>query len=65
MKTGSTTYLVRRGFSECDVWRKALGNDERLLAFAAHGECLDAPEWIPSGCASNLPAGEVVSRKWL
>lgn len=41
--------LVRRGFTEQDTWRNALGVFEPLLAFADKLPTLDAPEYLPSG----------------
>jgi hypothetical protein len=56
-------YLVRAGFSQEDTWREALGESAELLVHAACGECLDAPDWIPAGCASNVPSGSIIARE--
>jgi hypothetical protein len=40
---------VRRGFSEQDTWREALGLYEPLLAYADKLPTLDAPEHLPDG----------------
>lgn len=40
---------VRRGFTEQDTWRDALGLFEPLLAFADKLPTLDAPELLHSG----------------
>lgn len=51
--TGSKNYLVRQGFTECDEYRRVMGNTAQLLAYANTGYCLDAPNIIPSGAAGN------------
>ena len=40
---------VRRGFSEQDTWREALGLFEPLLAYADKLPTLDAPEHLHDG----------------
>lgn len=65
--TGSTHYIVRHGFSECDVWRKAMGQTAPLLAVADSGYCLDAPDNMPAGamraCGSTQHiAGQTTTR---
>jgi hypothetical protein len=47
--TGQYSYLVRADFTECAVWREAMGNEARLLMFADRGYCIDAPEFVPGG----------------
>lgn len=65
MPTGTTRYLVRRGFSECEVWREALGNAAQLLWVASKGECIDAPDRIPTGGASGTrEVAESYSREY-
>ena len=48
-RTDCVYTCVRRGFTEQDVWRKALGIYEPLLAFADKLPTLDAPNYFPSG----------------
>lgn len=48
-RTDAVYTLVRRGFTEQDTWRDALGLFEPLLAFADKLPTLDAPEYLPSG----------------
>jgi hypothetical protein len=45
---------VRRGFSEQDVWRDALGVYEPLLAYADKLPTLDAPDLLPAGHSAKL-----------
>jgi hypothetical protein len=49
--------LVRAEYSECRVWRQALGNDACLHPFVTDGN-LDAPERIPSGAHGGLESVE-------
>lgn len=59
--------VVKSDWSECAVWRKALGNSEPLLAMAVAGECMDAPEYLPGGSmrASKIGAfGSVALRHY-
>ena len=48
-RTDCVYTCVRRGFTEQDVWRDALGVFEPLLAFADKLPTLDAPDCLPSG----------------
>jgi hypothetical protein len=48
-RTDCVYTCVRRGFTEQDVWREALGLYEPLLAFADKLPTLDAPDYFPSG----------------
>ena len=48
-RTDCVYTCVRRGFSEQDVWREALGVFEPLLAYADKLPTLDAPDYLPSG----------------
>jgi hypothetical protein len=48
-RTDCVYTCVRRGFTEQDVWREALGIYEPLLAFADKLPTLDAPDYFPSG----------------
>jgi hypothetical protein len=47
---------VRRGFTEEDVWRDALGNAEPLRVFVTDG-ALDAPEHLPAGSMRSMKHG--------
>ena len=44
----SKRVIVRKGYSEQDVWRGALGDHEPLLSFVTYGP-LDAPGMMPVG----------------
>ena len=48
-QTKSTHVLMRPGFSEQDIWRKALGDNAPLLVFADRLPTLDAPEHLAAG----------------
>lgn len=48
--------VVRSGFSQCDVWREAVGQETPLLMFATEGS-LDAPQQIHAGSAIRLNIG--------
>ena len=51
------TTLVRRGFSEQDTWRDALGPQEPLHVFSILGQTLDAPELLPAGALRSTQYG--------
>ena len=46
--TGSRRVMVRKGFTEEDIWRDTLGRKESLFVFVTYGS-LDAPDAWPGG----------------
>lgn len=56
--------LVRPGFSEQDIWRDALGNNEPLRPFASFEMHLDAPDIIPAGSMRSWKYGPRQSPAW-
>ena len=53
--TDAKRVQVRRGFTEENVWREALGGAEPLLCFVTYGP-LDAPDNMPAGSHRSIPA---------
>jgi hypothetical protein len=62
-RTDCAYTLVRRGFTEQDVWRNALGVFEPLLAFADKLPTLDAPDYLPSGHTTSKILRDYSSRE--
>ena len=62
-RTDAVYTLVRRGFTEQDTWRDALGLYEPLLAFADKLPTLDAPEYLPSGHTTSKILRDYSSRE--
>ena len=54
---------VRRGYSEQDTWREALGVFEPLLSFADKLPTLDAPDYLPSGHTTSKILRDYSSRE--
>lgn len=50
--------LVRKGFTEQDVWRDALGQFEPLLVFATPENQMDAPTYSPAGAMESSRYGK-------
>ena len=62
-RTDCVYSCVRRGYSEQDTWREALGVFEPLLAFADKLPSLDAPEYLPSGHTTHKILRDYSSRE--
>jgi hypothetical protein len=62
-RTDCVYSCVRRGYSEQDTWREALGLFEPLLAYADKLPSLDAPEYLPSGHTTHKILRDYSSRE--
>ena len=62
-RTDCVYTCVRRGYSEQDVWREALGVFEPLLAYADKLPTLDAPDYLPSGHTTSKILRDYSSRE--
>ena len=56
--------LVRPGYSEQDIWRDVLGNNEPLRPFAALEGNIDAPDIFPAGSMRSWRYGPRQSPAW-
>ena len=56
--------LVREGFTEQDIWRRALGDAAPLRVFAMLGGALDAPDVSPAGALCSSAYGPQQATAW-
>lgn len=56
--------LVREGFTEQDIWRRALGDAAPLRVFAMLGGALDAPDVLPAGAMQPSRSGPQQAIAW-
>jgi hypothetical protein len=62
-RTDCVYTCVRRGYSEQDTWRDALGVFEPLLAYADKLPTLDAPDYLPAGHTTKKILRDFASRE--